>query len=312
MLWMLLTLFYGVVKGLREIVKKKSLEKSTVMEVLFFYTLIGFVILLPDVGEVSFIEPRLLLLVAVKSFVIFIAWICGFKAIREIPVSLYGLLDLSRVLFATLLGVVFIKEVLRPTQMAGLILVAAGLMALRFEGRFRAKSSGNAEAAASQDLPEEKTCTKAEDAGIEKKPASRMWLFVVLSFLSAFLNAVSGTMDKVLTKEISPADLQFWYMLFLVLFYALYIIISRTHMDWKKTLKNHWIWILSILFILADRALFMANQIPDSKVTVMTLIKQAGCIVTILGGRLVFKEKGMLYKLLCASVIIAGIVIGVI
>ncbi len=66
------------------------------------------------------------------------------------------------------------------------------------------------------------------------------------------------------------------------------------------------------MFILADRALFMANQIPESKVTVMTLIKQSGCIVTILGGRLVFKEKGMLYKLLCASVIIAGIVIGVI
>ena len=312
MLWMLLTLFYGVVKGLREIVKKKSLEKSTVMEVLFFYTLIGFVILLPDVGEVTFIKPNLLLWVAVKSFVIFIAWICGFRAIREIPVSLYGLLDLSRVLFATLLGVVFIKEILRPTQMIGLLLVAAGLMALRFEGRFRAKRSRNAEAAAdAPEITEEKDGTKAEEDGKEKKKGSRMWLFVVLSFLSAFLNAVSGTMDKVLTKDISPADLQFWYMLFLVLFYALYMIISRTHMDWKKTLKNYWIWILSILFILADRALFMANQIPESKVTVMTLIKQSGCIVTILGGRLVFKEKGMVYKLFCASVIIAGIMIGV-
>ena len=311
MLWILLTLFYGVVKGLREIVKKKSLEKSTVMEVLFFYTLIGFVILLPDVGEVSFIEPRLLMLVAVKSFVIFVAWICGFKAIREIPVSLYGLLDLSRVLFATLLGVVFIKEDLRPTQMIGILLVAAGLMALRFEGRFRAKRRADAEPAETKEAAEEQAASKAQDTGSEKKPVSRMWLFVVLSFLSAFLNAVSGTMDKVLTKDVSPADLQFWYMLFLVLFYALYIIISRTHIDWKKTLKNHWIWILSILFILADRALFMANQIPESKVTVMTLIKQSGCIVTILGGRLVFKEKGMLYKLLCASVIIAGIMIGV-
>ena len=53
---MLLTLFYGLVKGLREIVKKKSLEKSTVMEVLFFYTLIGFVLLLPDIGEVSVMD----------------------------------------------------------------------------------------------------------------------------------------------------------------------------------------------------------------------------------------------------------------
>ena len=65
------------------------------------------------------------------------------------------------------------------------------------------------------------------------------------------------------------------------------------------------------MFILADRALFIANQDPDSKVTVMTLIKQSGCIVTILGGRLVFKEKNIVHKLICAAVIVAGIVIGV-
>ena len=35
-MWMLLTLFYGLIKGGREIVKKKAIEKSTVFEVLFF------------------------------------------------------------------------------------------------------------------------------------------------------------------------------------------------------------------------------------------------------------------------------------
>ena len=49
----------------------------------------------------------------------------------------------------------------------------------------------------------------------------------------------------------------------------------------------------------------------DSKVTVMTLIKQSGCIVTILGGKLVFNEKGVGYKLICAAVVITGIVLAV-
>ncbi|MBR3306433.1 MAG: EamA family transporter [Lachnospiraceae bacterium] len=293
---MLLTLFYGLVKGLREIVKKKSLEKSTVMEVLFFYTLAGFVMLLPDIGEVSLMEPERLGMVAFKSFVIFVAWICGFRAIKEIPVSLYGLLDLSRVAFAMLLGVVILGEDLSVTQMIGMLLVAAGLIALRFEDRVTAFIK--------KEAPEKK----------EEQPAAggRIWLFVLLSFVSAFLNAVSGTMDKVLTKSISSAQLQFWYMLFLLLFYMLYIILAKVHIDWKKTIKNYWIWILSVLFILADRALFMANEIPASRVTVMTLIKQSGCIVTILGGRFVFKEKGIVFKLCCAAVIIAGIVTGVI
>ncbi|MBP5607602.1 MAG: DMT family transporter [Lachnospiraceae bacterium] len=303
MLWMLLTLFYGVIKGLREIVKKKSLEKSTVMEVLFFYTLIGFVMLLPDVGEVSVVEPALMLMVVLKSFVIFVAWICSFKAIKEIPVSLYGLLDLSRVIFSMLLGVFLLKEVLSPTRIVGMCLVAAGLLALRFEDRVHLKLYG--------------AKANSDDKGVKEKEApatqnkGRMWVFVLMSFASAFLNAVSGTMDKILTKDVKPVDLQFWYMLFLTLFYAVYILISCTHMDWKKTLKNYWIWILSFIFILADRALFIANQIPDSKVTVMTLIKQSGCIVTIIGGRLVFKEKGIGYKLLCAAIIITGIMTGI-
>ncbi len=51
--WILLTLAYGLIKGVREIVKKKSLQKSTIMEVLFFYTLFGFLMLLPDVKEAA-------------------------------------------------------------------------------------------------------------------------------------------------------------------------------------------------------------------------------------------------------------------
>ena len=41
-MWMLLVLLYGVLKGVREVVKKKALTKNTVMEVLFFYTLLAF------------------------------------------------------------------------------------------------------------------------------------------------------------------------------------------------------------------------------------------------------------------------------
>lgn len=43
----------------------------------------------------------------------------------------------------------------------------------------------------------------------------------------------------------------------------------------------------------------------------MTLLKQSGCIVTILAGKFIFKEKNIGYKLFCAAVIVAGIVIGV-
>ncbi|MCR4586305.1 MAG: DMT family transporter [Lachnospiraceae bacterium] len=277
--WVLLTLFYGLTKGAREIVKKKALEISTVIEVLFFYTLIGFLMLVWDAGNAVSVIPGRLPLIALKSFVIFVAWICGFKALKSIPLGIYGILDVSRMLFATLLGVIIIGERPGAFQIAGNAIVALGLFMLGLQKK---------------------------DGGGEAKPH-----YIVLAFISAFLNAVSGTMDKILTKDVTSSQLQFWYMLFLLIFYGLYILLGRTKMDFKKTVKNYWIWILSLMFILADRALFMANAIPDSKVTVMTVIKQSSVIVTVIAGRLVFKEKGLAYKLLCAAVVLAGIVVSV-
>lgn len=65
------------------------------------------------------------------------------------------------------------------------------------------------------------------------------------------------------------------------------------------------------MFVIADRALFIANADPASEVAVMTLIKQAGTVVTILAGKFIFKEKNVGHKLLCAAVIIAGIMMGI-
>ena len=78
-----------------------------------------------------------------------------------------------------------------------------------------------------------------------------------------------------------------------------------------SAVRNKWVWMLSVLFVIADRSLFIANGMPDSRITVMTLLKQAGCVVTILAGRYLFKEKDTTHKMVCAAVIIVGIMVGV-
>ena len=124
------------------------------------------------------------------------------------------------------------------------------------------------------------------------------------------MNSISGFMDKILMKDITSSQLQFWYMLFIVFYYMLYILIKREKLS-LSVLKNVWVWVLAILFVIGDKCLFIANANPESKISVMTLIKQSACIVTILGGKFIFKETGIGWKLLCASVVIAGIVLGV-
>ena len=266
-------------------------------------------------------EFSTLIVVALKSLAIFLAWIFSFNSIRFIPISLYGILDLSRVLFATLFGVLVMKETLGTGQLLGLFLVALGLLLLKAEPH--------------------KKIEKKDDKNI---PA----IHVFLLFLSCMLNSVSGILDKVLMTytPISDGHLQFWYMLFLVIYYSLYVIAtliinhkrsvkvmssdisnsvktvpnqgkiepakSSSAFNLKTAIKNPWIWLLAILFVIADRCLFIANADPDSKVTIMTLIKQSCCFVTILSGKFIFHEKKILHKFLCACVIVAGIIVSVV
>ena len=282
-MWMLLVFIYGILKGFREIVKKKSMEKSSVAEVLFFYTLIGFILVIPSAFHMDKMPSPYYFYVGLKSFIIFLAWICSFKAIKKLPISLYGVLDLSRVLFAMLLGVVVLGEVLNFYQIVGLVFVSTGLLLLKCRP-FSSKTS-------------------------EKQ--NNYSIYIVFALISCILNAVSGLMDKLLMKKITSSQLQFWYMLFLMIFYFIYLLFSKTKINIKNAVTNYWIWILSIMFIIGDKALFIANGMTDSRITIMTLIKQSCCIVTILSGKFIFKEKNVGYKFFCASIIIIGIVISV-
>ena len=294
MIWMALVLFYGILKGSREFVKKEAMRKNSVMEVIVAYTVLSFIFVIPQAPQAMGMESRFYFWIAIKSFAIFLAWIFGFYSLTKLPVSLFGILDLSRVLFSTFTGVFFLHEILKLNQIAGLAIVCTGLMLLKFKPDFL-----------------KKLFKIEEEEKISENGKNKTTLYVIFALLCCMLNAISGFLDKVLMKDISSAQLQFWYMLFLVLYYLVYIIIAKEKIHVKESLKNPWIWLLAILFVIADRSLFLANANPESRISIMTLIKQSGCIVTILAGKFIFHEKNIGYKLICAAVIIAGIVVAV-
>lgn len=283
-MWILYVLFYGLMKGARDVVKKIALDKNNFIEILVAYTGISLLMVVPTAGDALEMDKHFFIYIALKAFVIFLAWICSFKAIKKLPVSVVGLIDLSRVLYATLLGVIILGEVMKGTQYIGLALVCLGLLVLKYVSTTPTDSKNH------EDI---KT------------------VYVLLALASCVLNATSGLMDKILMKDISSSQLQFWYMLFLFFYYIIFVIFTRAKIS-LSVLKNGWVWLLSIMFVLADKALFIANANPESRVTVMTLIKQSCCIVTIIGGKLIFKEKNILKKMLCAAIIISGIVVGII
>ena len=321
MTWILLTLVYGLLKGGREISKKKAMDRNSVMEVLLLYTLIGFLIVTPRAPSAMGLHHMQYGLILIKSFSIFLAWMMGFHALKHLPVSLYGVLDLSRVLLGTLLGVIVLHEVLLWNQMLGLALVAFGLLALKFQ--FVGKHDNKTETEDMKDTEiteeaSEKSSEKASESAPKKSsenipettPGESRTRFVLLAFGSCVLNSVSALLDKILMKDINSSQMQFWYMLFLLGLYILYVLVTRTKIR-PSAFKNGWIWLMAIMFVIGDASLFIANADPSSRITVMTVVKQSACFVTIIGGKFVFHEKGIAYRLFCAAIIFTGIILSV-
>lgn len=295
-MWIFLVFVYGIIKGLREICKKKSLEKNSVTEVLLVYTFLSLLICTPQIPNAVGLTVNQYLWIALKSFVIFIAWMAGFKAIKKLPISLCGVLDLSRVLFASLLGVVVLGEKITFFKGIGLLFVSVGLLFLKFNPflkRDRVSSSESNSIAITE----------------EQKKSSNTF-FICLAFLSCILNAVSGLLDKILMKEMNSSQLQFWYTFFLVVYYSIYALVRRVKIN-KGIWKNIWVWFLAVGIIVMDKALFIANGYPESQVTIMTMIKQSSVIIAILSGKFIFREKNILQKMICAAIIIIGILIGI-
>ncbi len=277
--WVPLVALYGILRGLRDIFKKKALEKSEVMEVLFFFSFLAFIFVIPSAPAALRLNCRYIWAIALKTLFVFSAWIAGFKAIKMLPVSFYGVLDLSGVVFSTIISMAFLGEVLSVNQYIGLFIVLLGLFFVNY--------------------------TKGGEKG---RPQAK---WAALAILSCLLNACSGVMDKVLMRHMESGQLQFWFMFLMLVFYGAYIIITRTKISFKAVYKNKWILLIALTLVIGDRALFYANADEGSSVSVMTLIKQSACFVSILGGRFFFNEKNIFKRLMCAVLILFGIFISV-
>lgn len=297
-IWIPLILFYGLCKGVREALKKKAMEKCSVMEVLFFYTFFAFLLTIPfSIGHNIFgVGIRYHLVIFLKAFMIFIGWICAMNAMKRLPLSIYCVMDMSRMLFSIVLGIIFLGEAIGLLQGIGMVFVLIGVTLVNLK---KDKKSGQA------------TTYKA----------------IPLVVASCLLNAFSAIIDKYTLSQstgkwffgdelLNDAQMQFWYMLYLSSLYGIYLLVSflvkKEKVHVKRCLSCPWIYLLSILFMLADKAMFIANSNPNSQVVTLTVLQQVSVIVSILLGKILYKEKHIAYRIFCAILIASGIVFSVI
>ena len=274
--WILLTVLYAFFLAFFESSKKKAVEKNSIYEVLAYFSLIAFLLVLAITRDAFRINYSYLPIIFLKASIIVIAWILGVKVLEKMQISLYSMVKISRIVFSVLLSYLFLGEQITGITLVGMSVVISGLILVN--------RAINRE--------------ESKDKSIK---------LVLLLLISCLLNSISAIIDKKILLHITSGQLQFWFLLFLTFYYWGILLLKKEKISFIKIKKNYWIPISAVCLVVGDSFLFQANENANSEVIIMTMLKQLSVIISIILGKFMFKEKYILKKLLYSMLIILGI-----
>ena len=280
--WIILSLTYGLLCGTSDIVKKEALKQNNVSNVLLLFNLICLVLIVPTVTT-FYLSIKNFMLILLKSFCVFLGWLLGFKSITLVPISLYGILMLSKILFSTLLGAIFLNESLSGLKILGMIIIIAGITLSNLNFK----------------------TSKSKNQKVKIK-------HVLLTLSASLIISISVFLDKVILTEIQTQTLQFYYVILIVIFYLMFMLKTKTKVEFCAIKTNIFIPTLSAISFLADKCHFVAASNPNASVILMTLLRQSSLIVSVFVGGLIYKEKHLILKLFSCIIVIIGLILTII
>ena len=274
--WMLLTIIFAIINGVYYIFEKEALKKDSHIEVLIFSITLSFIIILFDIPININIKPISMSLIAFKSLIMFIGWILSFKAMSHMSVSKYGVINMSRILFTTILGIIVLHEVITISEFIGMIIIVIGLLLVN--------------------MSKNKNKTKSKK-------------YIIYLLIASIFMSIGGLLDKIICSNVEISSFQFWFLLYLFIISWIYVLFKKIRLDFKSLTKNYWIYLYSIFYVIGDRIIFTANGIEGSEISVISLLKQLSVVITVLVGGKIFKENNLKKKFVCSMIILAGIII---
>jgi bacterial/archaeal transporter family protein len=292
-MWLYLGVFSAFFLGLYDISKKHSLQQNAVLPVLLYSTLIAAVIFVPVI-ILSYTHPNLLsdkglyippvttfnghLHLFLKSFIVYLAWILSYTALKHLPISIATPIGASTPLWTLLGAVLIFHEHPSALQYLGLAMMIGSYYLYSIIG---------------------------SKEGI--KFAGDKWVAFIL--LATLIGTCSGLYDKHLiqTLKFSPLTVQAWFFIYLVVLFAPTMILSRLG-DGKIPFVWRWsIPLIGIFLIIADFAYFKALAYQGSLIAMLATLRCSCVVISFLGGILLFKELRPGYKAVALTGIIASV-----
>lgn len=293
-MWVGVAFLSALMLGLYDVAKKRSLMGNAVVAVLWFNTLISSILFLPVVldSELSLgllaetalsYEPTNLfshVLVAVKALITLSSWICGYYAMKHLPLTIVGPVNATRPVVVLVGAVLLFGERLNIWQWSGVLLTIASLYLLSLS-------------------------SKKDNVSFSSSHAIAM-------FMAMLLGAVSGLFDKYIISEhsLDPMFVQSWFSIYQLAIMTLLLLIiwyPRRSVD-----KFHWslaIPLISIFVSLADFCYYHAIDMDGSMIAVISMVRRFSVVVSFVCAALIFGEKNLKSKALDMVLILVGMIL---
>ena len=293
-MWVGVAFLSALMLGLYDVAKKRSLTGNAIVAVLWFNTFISTLIFLPVVfdSELSLgilattsfnYEPTDLfshLLVAIKAVITLSSWICGYYAMKHLPLTIVGPVNATRPVVVLVGAVLLFGERLNLWQWGGVLLTIASLYLLSVS-------------------------SKKENVSFSSRHAVAM-------FMAMLLGAASGLYDKFLISScgLAPLFVQSWFGLYQLAMMTL--IAAVVWFPRRASERFVWRWtipLISIFVSCADFCYYHALDADGSMIAIVSMIRRSSVVVTFICGALLFGERNLKAKALDMLLILIGMLL---
>ncbi len=292
MMWVLLAFLSAALLGFYDVSKKQALANNAVLPVLMINTVVCTCLFIPLIAAstlgYSSIVPcggwREHLLVFCKAIIVLSSWVCGYYAMKHLPLTIVGPINATRPVM-TLVGALLIYgERLNAWQWAGVALAILSFFLLSRSGRKEGLVFTH-----------------------------NRWIYLLV--LAAVLGSLSGLYDKFLMS--SPLQggagldryfVQGWYNVYQALMMT-GVLLSIWLPSRKKGDRFQWRWsilLISLFLTAADMAYFYALSCQGAMIAVVSMVRRGSVIVSFFVGALIFREKNLCSKVVDLLFVILG------
>jgi transporter family protein len=217
------------------------------------------------------------LLVALKAAIVAATWLCGYLAVKHLPLTITSPIYALRPVLVLLGSILIFGERLNLYQWTGVVVAFVAFYLMNRSGLKEGIKFTN-------------------NRGV-------MYLFAAV-----LLGVGSAFCDKILMKGIAAASVQSWCNLYIALLNCL--LMFAVWWPQRKQQPFHWTWsivLISVFLSIADFCYFNALSQEGALLAVVSLIRRGSVIVSFTLGAIFFKERNIKSKALALAILLIGL-----